>query len=357
MKIGIIGCGIISGAYLKGMALHKDCEVVACADLSEEAAQSRAKEFSIPRVMGTEELINDPEVELILNLTHPQVHAAINLKILEAGKHAYCEKPFCFDLEEGRKVLDMAEQKGLQVACAPDTVLGNGIQGARHAIESGLIGEPLAAQAFLVGRGPEHWHNNPEFYYKVGGGPLWDMGPYYLNSLIQLIGEFDDVCGRTKISFSQREILSERFRGKMIDVETPTHLTGVIGMKSGVLATITFSFDVFGGHQLPKFEIYGTQGTLQVPDPNRFDGQILYKLRDTEEWVEYENPFQNNEMRGLGVAEMIRAAQEGRPCRAHGKYAFHVAELITRFHESEISGRREKITSSVNQPLAMPTLL
>ncbi|MGF1450630.1 MAG: Gfo/Idh/MocA family protein [Opitutales bacterium] len=248
LKIGVVGCGnIAEKAYLPFAQNRSEFKVAACTDVRAEMAQRLAANFDIPRVHASfDDMLADPEIDVVLNLTHPAAHAEVNLRAIEAGKHAYCEKPFALTREDGQAVLDKAREAGLRVGCAPDTVLGPGTQTARAAIAAGMIGEPATARVTWGNPGMESWHPNPEFYYKRGGGPMLDMGPYFVSSIVQMLGPIKSVTGRAKASRPDRLITSEPLKGAIIDVETPTHISGVIETQSGVHVLTLMSYDLFG---------------------------------------------------------------------------------------------------------------
>jgi predicted dehydrogenase len=356
MNIGVIGCGKISGAYFKGCAVFDCLRVVACADLNRAAAEAKAKEFNVPRVCSVEELLADPAVELVVNLTVPQAHAPVNRQALAAGKHVYVEKPFAVTREEAKPVLALAQRKKLRVGSAPDTFLGGGIQTCRKLIDDGAIGRPVAAAAFMACPGHESWHPSPEFYYKVGGGPMLDMGPYYLTALVNLLGPIRRVTGATGKAFAERTITSQPLAGKVIHVEVPTHYAGVMDFVNGVIGTLVMSFDVFAGHNLPRLEIYGTEGSLSVPDPNTFRGPVRLRRKGEKEFVEVPltHGYTDN-MRGMGVADMAYAIRSGRPHRANGALAFHVLDVMQSFQEASESGKHIKIKSTCERPAPLPT--
>ncbi|GAB2675929.1 Gfo/Idh/MocA family protein [Paenibacillus thermoaerophilus] len=355
VKAGLIGCGNISAAYLRNKHTFDAMEIVACADLDAERARLKAEEFGI-RAATVDELLNDPEIELIINLTIPKAHAEVNLQALEAGKHVYVEKPFAVTREEAKRVLDTAARLGLRVGSAPDTFLGGGIQTAIKLIRDGWIGTPVAASAFMIGRGHEHWHPAPEFYYEAGGGPMFDMGPYYLTALVAMLGPVVRVTGSAKASYPTRTILSEPQRGKVIPVEVPTHVTGVLDFANGAAATVIMSFDAFGGTSLPRIEVYGSQGTLVVPDPNTFGGPVLIRRAGEKEFspVPLTHGYTEN-LRGLGPADMAAAIRSGRPHRANGELAYHVLEAMHGFHDASAQGVHYRMTSTCEspQPMAM----
>lgn len=354
VKVGVIGCGNISGIYFKNGQRFEILDVVACADLIQERAEAKAKEYNVPKACSVEELLEDPEIEIVLNLTTPQAHAETCLAALEAGKNVHVEKPLAVTREEGRKILDTAENKGLLVGSAPDTFLGAGLQTCRKLIDDGWIGEPIGATAFMMCHGHEHWHPDPEFYYKVGGGPMFDMGPYYLTALVSLMGPVERVTGSARISFPERTITSAPKHGTRVTVEVPTHVAGILDFKSGAVATIITSFDVWGA-RLPFIEIYGTEGSLSVPDPNTFGGPVHVLRKRTGEWKEVPltHGFADNS-RGIGVADMAYAVRTGRKHRANGEMAYHVLDIMHAIHDASNAGKHCILESTCEQPAPLP---
>lgn len=351
INVGIIGCGAISNAYFKGCEPYRNVKLAACADLDPARAAAKAQEHGI-RSATVEELLRDPDIHIILNLTIPKVHAEVNLAALQAGKHAYAEKPFGVNRAEGQRVLDFAAQRKLRTGCAPDTFFGGGAQTARKLIDDGAIGQPVAGVAFMCGHGPEHWHPSPEFYYEKGGGPMFDMGPYYLTALINLLGPVKRVAGSTRISFPTRTITSQPKFGKVVTVETPTHLAGTLDFANGAIITIIQSFDMWA-NSLPRIEVYGTEGSLSVPDPNGFGGPVkLAKLR--EPFAEVPLTHRIDLARGSGLADLAQAIATGRPQRASGVLAFHVLDVMAAFEESSIAGKHIDIQSTCERPAALP---
>ncbi|MBE7466119.1 MAG: Gfo/Idh/MocA family oxidoreductase [Planctomycetes bacterium] len=354
-KIGVVGCGAISAAYFKTLKALEITEVVACADLFPEAAKKRAEEFEVPRVYSVDELLADPEIEIVINLTIPGAHAEVDQKILQAGKHPHSEKPFAVTREDGKKVLALAKQKGLRVGCAPDTFLGGGHQTARRLIDEGAIGEVVSVTAFMQGHGHESWHPNPEFYYKAGGGPMFDMGPYYLTAMVNMIGPVKRVTGMTRVTFKERTVTSQPRAGQVIKVEVPTHVTGLLEFQNGAVGTIIQSFDVWG-HSLPNIEVHGTEGSMRVPDPNGFGGQVFLRLPGQYQgWVEATNKHRYNDgARGLGAADMAYGLRSGRPHRVSGELAFHVLDIMQTLHESSDQGKHLELGSTCARPAAIP---
>lgn len=355
VKIGIIGCGNISTQYFKGCAAYPELEVVAVADLNHEAAQKQAEAFPAPRVLEVDALIDDPEVEIVLNLTIPAVHAEIYTRALNAGKHAYCEKPFALNTTDGQAVLELAASKSLRVGCAPDTFLSGTLQTARKVIDAGVIGRPLTATANMQCGGHETWHPSPEFYYKPGGGPLLDMGPYYLTALVNLLGPVRSVAAFARASFEERTITSQPRHGTQITVETPTLICGTLDFASDVLANITFSFDHRRGLDFPMLQIAGTEGTLTLPDPNTFAGELILKRpgEPEPETLPIEHP--HGGQRSIGLADMARALRLERSQRVSGALAQHVLEVMTACLHSGETQTFQSMQSTCERPAMLPT--
>ncbi len=354
IKVGIIGCGKISGIYLKNGSRFDNYEISAVSDIDMERAQAAAEEYGIAKASSVEDIMSDKDIDIILNLTIPKVHYEIAKAALEAGKSVYNEKPLTATREQARELREMAEKKGLLLGGAPDTFMGAGIQTARKLIDDGAIGRPVAATAFLLCHGHESWHPDPEFYYEPGGGPMFDMGPYYLTALVNLIGPVNRVSGSAQISLPQRTITSEKKNGKVIDVQTPTHLAGTLDFANGAVGTIITSFDVWVA-RLPRIEIYGTEGSLSVPDPNTFGGVVeIYKPGEDWKGVELTHPYHEN-WRGLGVADMAAALQSGRAHRANDKLTSHVLDIMQAFLDASESGRAVDTSGLLaERPASMP---
>jgi predicted dehydrogenase len=355
LNVGIVGCGKISDAYFKTCQKYSSLEVTASADLDITRAQAKATEYGLAHAYTVDELMKDSNIDLVINLTIPQAHAPIGIAALRAGKHVYSEKPLAVTREEGKELLEAAAATKLRVGSAPDTFLGGGIQTCIKLIEDGWIGQPMGASAFMIGRGHEHWHPDPEFYYKAGGGPMFDMGPYYLTALVSMLGPIARITGSVKTSYPERTILSQPKFGQKIQVEVATHVSGVMDFHSGVIGTIITSFDAFGGNNLPRIEIYGSEGTLNVPDPNTFGGPILIRRKDAKEWTELPLTHGFAEgARGLGVLDMVRGIQEDRPHRASGELSYHVLEAMHGFHDSSDQGKHYIMESVCEKPQPMP---
>lgn len=354
MNIGVVGCGNISDVYIRNLKRFHGLSLRACADIQLERAKQKADVYDIPKACSPEELLADPDVHVVLNLTPPAVHFSISWKALENGKHVYSEKPLALNRDEGRRLLEAAASRQLRLGCAPDTFMGAAFQTARHACDAGAIGRPVAACAFMLCHGHELWHPDPAFFYAPGGGPLFDMGPYYLTALIQLIGPVRRVSALSQISFPERIVESEPHKGERICVSVPTHVVAALDFESGALCTLTMSFDVWS-HHLPHLEVYGETGSLQMADPNMFDGAVRLKPRGAQEWraITCTHGYAENS-RGVGVADMVRAIQSGRPHRASAQTAFHVLDVMQAIHESAERGQAVPIGSRCERAERMP---
>lgn len=340
VKVGVVGCGAISAQYLKMAARLPVLEMAACADLDADRARARAQEFGIPRVLPVGDLLRDPEIEVVLNLTVPKAHFPIAMAALEHGKHTFAEKPLGVSRNEGRLILEEAARRGLRVGCAPDTFLGAGIQTARKALDDGLIGRPVAFTAFMLCRGHEHWHPSPEFYYELGGGPMFDMGPYYLTALLNLLGPIRRLSGIATVAIPERTITSQPKHGKRVAVETPDHVCGLIEFEAGAAGPLVTSFAVrhpVYDSKLP-IVIYGTEGALKVPDPNGFDGVPQVRREGDEDWQELPHAFPTGYGRSIGLADMADAIRNNRPHRCSAEQAFAVLDAMQGFLDSSASG-------------------
>lgn len=371
-RVGLIGCGVISDIYLKTCQKFDILDVVACASLDTEESRMKAEQYKIPKACRPEDIFQDPDIDCVLNLTIPSAHAEISLKALEAGKHVYSEKPIATSIEDGKKILELAQSKGLYVGNAPDTFLGGRVQTCRRLIDEGLIGKPTGVTAFACTHGVERHHPNPDFYYKEGGGPLLDLGPYYLTAMISLLGPVKRSCGFSRRTFAERMIESQPRCGEMMAVEVDTHVCGMLEFSSGVIGSLMMSFDIWDS-MLPRLEVYGELGTLCLPDPdptdgtNIFGGQILYKTRQTSRWayrprpknleawdVAVNNHGYNEDSRGLGLADLAYAVRDKRAPRASGEMAFHVFDIMMGILESPHSGAYQVLESTCEMPAPLP---
>ncbi|KTQ98025.1 oxidoreductase [Aureimonas ureilytica] len=347
--IGIIGCGNISAAYLKAARNFPVLDIRALADRRLEAAEARGAEFGIPAV-SVEALLADPTIEIVLNLTIPAAHVEVGLQILAAGKHAYSEKPLGIDFADATRLTEEAKRRGLRLGSAPDTFLGGAHQAARAFLDQGHLGQPIGGSAFFQCPGHERWHPDPAFYYKTGGGPMLDMGPYYITDLVNLLGPVARVAGLSPEPRRQRTITSQPRNGELIDVEVPTHVAGALQFQNGAVVTMAMSFDVAGHKHLP-LEVYGTEGSLIVPDPNHFGGDLSF-LPKGGEWrsLAVEEPYADGNYRSLGLADMAAALRQDRPHRAHGDLALHVLEVMEAFGRSNETGRFVEIDTRPERP-------
>lgn len=352
-KIGIIGCGQISSIYLQAPQKFDILNVVACADIDMTRAQAQAQRFNVPKACTVEELLADPDISIVINLTIPKAHAEIGMAAIEAGKAVYSEKPLAVNRAQAQALLKAGQTKNLRVGCAPDTFLGGGIQTCIKLINDGAIGTPIAATAFMLSHGVEHWHADPNFFYQPGAGPMFDMGPYYLTALISMFGPVRRVTGSTRITFPERTITSQPRYNQKITVNTPTHIAGVMDFANGAVVTMITSFDVWS-HNLPRIEVYGTEGSMVVPDPNTFGGPVIIRKATDTEWneVPLTHAYTENS-RGIGVADMAHAIHSGRPHRANGTLAFHVLDIMQAFHDSSNEGKHIELTSSCERPLPL----
>ncbi len=357
MKIGIIGCGVISHTYVKHMRkFHADrIEIAGAGDVDVARAEAFAQQYDIPFGGTVEKVLDDPEIGLVVDLTPPKFHTDINRRILNAGKHLFCEKPFALTMEDAGETVRLAKEKGLLIGTAPDTFLSASQATCRKLISDGWIGKPLYATANMMSSGVETWHPVPEPFYSAGGGPIYDMGGYYLSAIVTMLGEIDTICSMSGKGFEKRHIYTGPRAGSDLEVKVPTHYTAILRLRTGVIVSMNISFDIWKS-SLPMLEIYGTEGTLQVPDPNMTDGcpkvfrkeQILSNLEKTEEEKQQLQQFRElpelfvnhgHYVRGAGVAELIDAIEGGKPHRANEKLALHVTEAMTGILRSAEDGQ------------------
>jgi predicted dehydrogenase len=349
LKVGIIGCGAIIAQYLANFRKLEQIDLVAVADLDPARAKAVADGYEGVRALSVEELLAADDVELVLNLTIPAAHAEVALKAIAAGKSVYGEKPLAATTAEARQVLDAAREAGVAVGCAPDTVLGTGIQTARKAIDDGLIGPPISASATMVTPGHERWHPNPDFYYQPGGGPLLDMGPYYVTALVTLLGPVVSVMGAASHTRSERTIGSGPRKGEKIPVTIDSHVSGVLVHASGALSTLFMSFDAVQSKS-PNIEIHGERGSLVVPDPNHFDGDVQLFSLGAEDWETLPvSAGYVDSGRGFGIADLASTPAGAEP-RAGGAMAYHALEVMESVLESAHSGSAVRISSTVERP-------
>ena len=347
--VGVIGCGNISSTYLATLTRFDHLYVVACGDVVAERAEDQAASFRVPRACTPRQLLDDPGIELVVDLTPPVEHAAVARAALEARKSVYNEKPLALSPEEGAALLTRARDLGLRVGAAPDTFLGDALQAARRAVDEGAIGVPVGALAFSVRPGPEDWHPNPAFFYQPGAGPLFDLGPYYLSALVALLGPIRRVTGSARASFPERLVAAGPLAGTSIPVETPTHVAAVLDFAAGPVGLLLISFDVAAGEPA-RIEVHGSDGTLTVPDPTLFGGTIRMAKRGSEGWTTlFEAPAHGRD-RGIGAAEMAEAMHEGRPHRASGELGQHMLEGMAAVYEASEAGRAVELAADLARP-------
>ncbi|MGR3512539.1 MAG: Gfo/Idh/MocA family protein [Paracoccaceae bacterium] len=359
LGVGLIGCGNISSSYLRLAPLFKGVEIRAVADRDMTAAGARAEEFGVA-ARTVDALLASDDIDMVVNLTIPEAHFEITCRILEAGKHAYSEKPLVLTMEEGETLRALAEAKGLRVGSAPDTFLGGAHQWARHLIDAGSVGRITAGTAHIMNRGMENWHPNPDFFFQPGAGPMLDIGPYYVTNLIQLLGPVARVAALTNAAFLEREITSEPRAGEMVSVNTPTNIHALLDFVSGASVTISTSWDVHA-HRHGHMELYGTEGSLFLPDPNFFGGTVErgvlgQEIAATEAW---DHPFAvaNQDTRAnyrmAGLADMAAALIEGRDHRCSLDLALHAVDVMTSVLRSGESGAFEAMTTTCARPAAL----
>ncbi|SCB15385.1 Gfo/Idh/MocA family protein [Rhizobium multihospitium] len=361
LGIGVIGCGNISMTYLRNAALFAGVELRACADISADAAVLRAREYGI-RALSVDQLLADPEVDLVLNLTVPAVHFDVTMSALSTGKHVFTEKPLATSAADGRVLVAEAKRRGLQLGSAPDTFLGAAGRRARRLMDEGAIGRPVSGTAFMMGRGMEHWHPNPQFYYQPGGGPVFDMGPYYLTMMVNLLGPVVRVMAMATKGQEERLITADGpFKDTSFKVGTPTNILSLLEFQSGATVNFGASWDVFR-HSNHPIELHGTEGSLRLPDPDTFGGTVSLSERGAD-WHDFESdgelygarnwPFaapDRANYRMLGVADLARGLQEGRPPRASGELALHVLEIMEAILQSGESRQSVSIGAQFNPP-------
>jgi predicted dehydrogenase len=363
--IGLIGCGNISDIYLQNASRFRDIRFVACADLNPEASKRQAERYSIAH-RSVAELLGSDDVDIVLNLTIPEAHAEISEAALSAGKHAYTEKPLATRLEDGIRLMKLAHTKGLRVGAAPDTVLGASVQEARRQIDAGTIGKPLIGVISVLSHGMENWHPNPGFFFRAGGGPVFDMGPYYLTTLVTLLGPVESITAAAQVGFAERVVTAENspIKGSSIKVETPTSVQALLQFRSGAQISFIASWDVWNHGMLP-IEIHGTRGSMRVPDPNWFGGDLSIAIErgpwtatSTKDRVFGRPNWPANDpglanYRGLGLADMARAIADNRPHRASGEVGLHVLAVM----EGILRSAEDKARVTVEQSVERPALL
>jgi len=361
IKTGLIGCGNISAKYLHSLTeVFSNVEVVAVSDISYEAAKKRGERFNIPHICkSNKELLDLPEMELVVILTNPAQHYNIAEECLRAGKHTYIEKPLSLNTADGKKLVDLAKVNRLMLSGAPDTILGAGVQMTRKLIDDNWIGEPIAVISHILTAGPESWHPNPAFLYHKGAGPLFDVAPYYIAGLTYLFGPVASVMCSGKKTYSQRPITSQPLYGTMIDVEVPTYFAGILTMKNGIICSIHHSFDVLHTKWGNGIEIYGTKGVIVMPTPCDFSGEILYRGKDDSGWNSIRPIFPyRSDNRGIGVAEMAEALFQKRAPRLGADFVYHTLDVLEQLDNSIQTNSAREVDSDFEktQPMSLDAL-
>jgi predicted dehydrogenase len=355
VNVGIVGCGNISGAYAKNARAFDSFEIVACADIDARAADALAGTYGFG-ARPVDDLIADRAIDVILNLTPPAAHARVTAQALAAGRHVYSEKPLATTPAEASALVVEAERLGLQLGCAPDTFLSSPYQAARELLDAGEIGEPLAASASMLMGGQASWHPNPDIFYADGAGPLLDMGPYYLSAIVALLGAVRRVAGFASTRVHQRAIAVGPRAGERFTADTPTHTVAALELDGGVTATLTASFEA-PGQYVNDFAVYGTEGSLLLPDSNSFDGSLRLRRRGTD-WIEV--PYATRgarDVRAIGLHDFAEAVTDGRPPRASGVLAAHVVEVARAILAAAAGGASVEIATSVERPAPLPVTL
>lgn len=367
IRVGIIGVGNVLNQYLDKIGVHPEVNIVALADVNADAAKARAEEYGVPKALTPDELLADDEVELVLNLTPPNLHAPLTLKAIASGKHVLSEKPFATSLEEAEQILSAASAAGVKVGSAPTTFLGSGMQTSRKLIDDGWIGAPVAAFGSFANRGYEHWHPNVDPFYSPGAGPMLDIGPYLITNLVNVFGPVARVSASASRSSETRpRPTADGGISGVIEIQTPTHVTGTIDFESGATATVIVSWDIWN-HTLPHLEIYGTGGSIRTPNPDHFSGSPVLRRgerRDLEldvtppgggDWREMPITHRDDAYRGIGLAEFGHAIRTGSEPRTGGAFAYHVLEVLLAFEASSAQGKHIEIASTCERPRPLPS--
>lgn len=349
--VGVLGCGNISDIYLRNLTtFFPYVHVEAVCDLDEDKARAQARKYGVEKVLTLEEMLSDDSIRIILNLTTPKSHYALTKRCLEAGKNVHSEKPLALCYRDAAELCLLAETNGLLLGCAPDTFFGASWQTAREIIDRGGIGQVISGEAFFLNSGAENWHPSPAFYYEKGGGPVFDMGPYNLHNLFNLLGPADGLFGMHTKGQDERLITSQPLCGTRVPVEVPTHVSGLIHFACGAVISMIESFDAVRT-SLPHIELHGTEGSMLLPDPNFFGGDVLLCRKGEHDWTPIANdhPYDSNQ-RGAGVSDMAKCLLYGGTPRASGRMAAHAVEIMEGFHTSWDEKRYVLLTSTFRQP-------
>jgi predicted dehydrogenase len=365
LGVGVLGCGHVSDQYFRGCREFDLLHVLACADAEPERARLKAAEHGVPRPCTPDELLADPDVELVVNLTPPQAHGETSLAAIRAGKHVWSEKPLAATLEDAARLVEAAREGGVRLGCAPDTFLGGALQTSIKLLDDGWVGEPLSSVALVSEHGYEHFHPAVQAFYAPGGGPALDLGPYYVTALVALLGPVARVTGVAHRPATMRIVPAGPRRGDQIPVRVPTHVTGALEFAGGAVATVLMSWDIWAT-RLPYLEVYGTAGSLSVPNPDEFGGLPLLRRAGDEElrqpppppgtvtWTAVPLAYDGHVGRGIGVADIAHALESGRPHRASGELAYHVLEVLTSLERSHREGVAVEIASRCARPVPLP---
>ena len=359
LGVGIIGCGNISAAYLQLAPMFKGYDIVAVADINMANARARASEFNV-RADTVDDLLASSDVDLVINLTIPAAHVGVSRAILQAGKHVYSEKPFVLSLFEAEELGDIAKENNLRIGSAPDTYMGGSHQMARSLIDAGAIGKVTSGTAVVMSSGMEDWHPNPDFFFRKGGGPILDLGPYYICNLVQLLGPVQKVTSFTGMASDTRTIRNGPRNGETVPVETPTTIHSVLSFANGAIITLLASWDVWASNH-PIMELYGTNGTMDLPDPNFFGGKLTVTERGGDPVEKsWDHPFSianfedvHANYRGAGLADMALAISDDRPHRCNDAFATHVVEVMTAILQAGETGNVMTLTTTCGRPDAM----
>lgn len=347
LRVGLIGCGNVSGAYLANAQRFSSYRITACADMIAERSRAVADKHKLTVAASTADLIADADLDLVLVLTLPDSHEEIVGAALDAGKHVFCEKPLAITLAGAQRLVGQADAAGLRVGSAPDTFLGPGLRTCRSIIASGELGRPIAATAVMAYAGPEAWHPDPAFLYQPGAGPLMDMGPYYITALVQLLGPITSTVAMAQRTDDHRTIATGDKAGERFAVNTPTHVCAQLAHASGAISTMVMSFELCC-HSMPTLEVYGTRATLGAPDPNTFGGPVRVRTSPDEPWADRALlPGPTDNARGIGLDDLCRAIADDRPHRASGAMALHVLEVLDAILRSAEHGGRVGIASDL----------
>jgi predicted dehydrogenase len=347
-RVAIVGSGNVTHFYLDGTARYPSIELAACTDIDPDRARALSGKGGFP-ARDVDEILADPTIDVALVLTPPVAHAPVSMAAIAAGKHVYTEKPLATSRGDARRLLEAAAEAGVRVGAAPDTFLGGGLQTARAVIDEGLIGTPLVATAAVSHTGPERWHLDPRIFYAAGGGPVLDVGPYYVTALVNLLGPVETVAAVGRGLASERVVKEGPLAGTTITADVPTTVLGTLTFGSGVVGSLFASFDA-ASSRVPHIEVHGTQGSLSLGDPNRFDGEVCFRAIGSETWRDVPLRFPADVERGIGLADMIEGIRSGRPHRASGELAYHVLDVLLALEHATTTDRSEPVGSRVDRP-------